>query len=992
MNRLTYFSLYSLALITLVSCAIPFNNASSDSNSEEEDNFSFSSNAALFIDESRDPVRYAIQAKDNEKLRQAIESGEKISIADNTGSLPVHMASSLNNAEALKILKKNGADLTATDGNGDAPIHLAALTDSKASLSWLLEQGIAPETLNKKGKTPAERLISSGKSLGLAILSSKGADVNYTDLSGDTLLHKAVKAINPSAVLELLKLNANPYELNSNGQTALHLSAQLSKQDEIIEAFKENGTDLNHKDASGDAAIHLSIKKLAASSQQKLIDLGADLTQLDKNGIDVMAVAVKFNNGKGIAILKNAGIAIDQYNPQGYAPIHQATVFRRKASLEALLSLGVNTEQPVEGKGTTALHLSARLGFNKIQKMLVEAGANIDARDKAGNTAVHYAARFNQAKSIKQQARDGLDINQQNYKLQTPVHVAIEAGAVGALRELTKARPDLSIRDLSGDQPLHSAIKHDRSSDIRILLKAKADPNALNRAGLPALIQSSISGDVRTIGSLVKAGARLDATDRNGFYALHRAAYAGREKAIIMLVKAGHPLNQLTPGGDTAVHLAARKERVLSIRALARVGASIDKVNAKGNTPLHTAVAKDAENSIRELLDLGANTQLRDSDGYTPLLRSVVGNKLKSADLLMTQGPKSQRDSLGNTPLLIAIQRNNNDMAKLLLRLGASAGAANFDGVKPLQLALKKGDYLLAGTLANHGADVTEPLDKQGNTACDITTDSAWTETCYGYFRDPSYLASRGRWLNLGQAKQYNFSKWFRRIPNSRVVTKDTIANIREQADFKMRYYLAFSDPDNYLTGISPPKEESYSVNKQSNESDEAYFERADFIKNNYQKGYQKQLAKYEKTKQHRLKEIGAFRQYHNNEEPSRRRVAVDINADVVQSYLRKPLKASQIDYDSFGDTFRAQLSSSDFIINIELKGREHKPYIDYLTKNGLKLPWYMTGTVDSEFFTLTHLIVPTPQGITYLPLKEGEYKYLLQRFITLRGKKTSSE
>lgn len=991
MNRLTHFALYLILLATLVSCSTLSNTSSNIASQvvEAADDFSF--NDLLFGDGSQDPVRDAIQAKDNNQLKQLLESGKTTSTKDSTGSLPVHLAAASNNTEALQLLKEHGADVTAVDGRGDAPIHLAAFADATDSLSWLLEQGIEAEARNDEGQTPAEKLIYNGKSEGLAILVAKGLDVNRADASGDTLLHKAVQASNSNAVSALLQLQAEPYSFNSKGQSALHLSAQLAKQAAVIEAFKANDVDLNHKDASGDAAIHLSIKKVAVGSQQKLIDLGADLTQADKNGIDVMAVAVKSNNAKGISMLHKAGIAIDQYNPQGYAPIHQAVVFRRKASLETLLEEGANTEQAVKNKGTTALHLSARLGFSSLQKILSAAGARMDARDKAGNTATHYAARFNHTKSLKQSIKDGSNINQQNYRRQTPAHVAIEANSSKALKALIKSGADLSLRDLSGDQPLHSALKHDHSNDVRLLLAGKADPNAVNGAGLPALFQSSLSGDVHNISYLVKAGARLNTTDRGGFYPLHRAAQAGREKAAFVLAKSGHPLEQLTPRGDTAAHIAARRGYVLTLRALAKVGANIDQINTQGNTPLHAAVAQDASQSVGELLDLGANTQLRDFDSYTPLLRAVVDNKPESVNLLMQQGPAGQRDPLGNTALLLAMQRNDDAMARLILRLGGAASEANFDGVKPLPLALQQGNYQLANDLVSHGADVTEPLDQQGNTACDITTDAAWQETCFDYFRDPTYLSSRERWLNLGQPQQYNFSKWFTRIPQSRPTTQKPIAAIREQADFKMRYYLAFSDPDNYLSELAPPEEETYAITKQNNESDEAYFERGDFITNNYQNDYQKRLAQYEGNKQHRLKEIAAFKSYHHNGKPSRRRIAVDINADAVQSYLRTPLRATKINYDDFDKIFRAQLAAPDFAIDIELKGSEYKPYIDYLAKNGLRLPWYMAGTVGSEFFTLTHIIVSTPQGHTYLPLKQNEYRYLLQRFITLRGEKSHS-
>ena len=123
----------------------------------------------------------------------------------------------------------------------------------------------------------------------------------------------------------------------------------------------------------------------------------------------------------------------------------------------------------------------------------INAGADLEARDKWKYTPLHLAAAFNQDPAvIEALLRAGADLEARDYWKRTPLHLAAAFNQDPAVIEaLLKGGADLEARDDDKDTPLHEAA---RSTED------------------PAVIEA-----------LLKAGADLETRDKNGNRPLHAA-------------------------------------------------------------------------------------------------------------------------------------------------------------------------------------------------------------------------------------------------------------------------------------------------------------------------------------------------------------------------------------------------------------------------------------------------------------------------------------
>lgn len=100
--------------------------------------------------------------------------------------------------------------------------------------------------------------------------------------------------------------------------------------------------------------------------------------------------------------------------------------------------------------GNTALHLAARKGIIAVVAPLVEAGADVNAKNKAGATPMHFAANAGHASLIRFLAEKEADISPADKQLATPLHLASAAGHFEAVETLMSLGSDANATDRDG--------------------------------------------------------------------------------------------------------------------------------------------------------------------------------------------------------------------------------------------------------------------------------------------------------------------------------------------------------------------------------------------------------------------------------------------------------------------------------------------------------------------------------------------------------------
>ncbi|MCY4496791.1 MAG: ankyrin repeat domain-containing protein [Rhodospirillaceae bacterium] len=337
-------------------------------------------------------------------------------------------------------------------------------------------------------------------------------------------------------------------------------------------------------------------------------------------------------------------------------------------------------------------------------KFCLDMGMSVDARDAEDATPLHLAAEFGMAATIEMLVDAGADIEARAYwqesiggyedKYQwTPLRVAIAFGTADNVTALIEAGAET-------EEQIGWAAVRGSPANLEALIDAGADVET-------ALFEAARSGTPAAINMLVGAGAMVTARNENGSTPLHVAAGASTVyddppdvvANIAAILEAGADIDARDEHGHTPLHLAVRGDRA-RIAALLAAGADIDAQSDNGRTPLHMAAAQsyedlDAADSgvLSALLDAGADLEARDEDGQTPL--HVAARQLDARvplEALLDAGARTEaRDQFGRTPLHLAAEVEYHewsfDNLGALLDAGADVEARDDEGRTPVHVA-----------------------------------------------------------------------------------------------------------------------------------------------------------------------------------------------------------------------------------------------------------------------------------------------------------------
>jgi tetratricopeptide (TPR) repeat protein len=207
-------------------------------------------------------------------------------------------------------------------------------------------------------------------------------------------------------------------------------------------------------------------------------------------------------------------------------------------------------------------------GDTEAVRVLLEKGANIEAKDRSQETALQVAALNGRTTVVKLLLEKGANTGAKDRFVETPLHVAAQWGQVEVARQLLDGGANIEARDDQGETPLHVAARRASIEVLKLLLDR---------------------------------GAQIEARDNNDFTPLICAAEAG---GIVHL------------GRNSYVE---KYPAVDAVNLLLDRGANIEAKSNWGQTALHRTVFHRRPDVVKALLDRGANIQAMDNHSETPL-------------------------------------------------------------------------------------------------------------------------------------------------------------------------------------------------------------------------------------------------------------------------------------------------------------------------------------------------------------------------------------
>ncbi|WP_191014558.1 ankyrin repeat domain-containing protein [Treponema zioleckii] len=684
--------------------------------------------------EGQSIVHYFVKTENEKAIEHCIKQGLSLSDEDNNGKTPLALA--YENAQdpaairiAATLLRKGAAPV-----GGDFFYFEQAVRNHNMLMRF--EDGQTPLHLATiQGHTGiVEYILKERSSISLdSILAAQ-------DIVGATPLHDAVRNGRADIVQMLLANGAKVNALDSIGKTPILLIIPKESQKNIYETLIKYKANVNQKDMYGDTVLHVAtMNQVDVSVLQLLVDNGVSVNERNKQGVTPLALAIEQNVPSHVTFYAQNGADLYAEDMKGNSPLSKALESKSPEILKTLVTK--ENASSKDSEGNTPLHIALQKNASiEYVKYIVDAGADVNARNKNGDSVLFIAVQKNKKEAGELLLDKGADIFASNMQNNSALRIALVKGS--PIQDWLITSRTLHQTDGTGNTPLHYAAEWQLSRATTSLIKKGAKINAENANGETPLFSAVKGNNQGIIQTLIDNGAVYDtssnlARDHLGNTPLHAAVKWNATKSAEKLIALGIDVDAQNLSGKTALSDTCRANKRDMAILLIKNGADVNATDSTGRTILMDAVLGRNADMIKLLLDSGAKPQIQDMYGKTAyhdaaaigdvsiinLIRNAGGNPLARDSKGDTPFSLSLRykldvikavlgtdttivDSDGNTPIHIAVEKNvSKDLLTSLLKIGYPATPRNGKGVTALNTAVTKNSRLLSQVLLEYNAD-----------------------------------------------------------------------------------------------------------------------------------------------------------------------------------------------------------------------------------------------------------------------------------------------
>jgi ankyrin repeat protein len=390
-----------------------------------------------------------------------------------------------------------------------------------------------------------------------------------------------------------------------------------------VKHYISKNVDINKKSILDETALMIATQHNQIEIVKLLIEEKADLNAVDSHGVSALIMAVIYQK-KDIAKLLIQAEADVNYEDQG--PLHWAVCFGEQTEIiKILLDKGINLK---ERNGS--LIIAASNGYIATVKLLLEAGAEINAQNRIGKTALMEAASAGNLETVKMLLQAEADISLVDENKKTALFYAKDEGHIDVVDFLIRAGAD-DAEDQKYE--LIKAIKQEDTAKVKQLIdKGTSVNDVYGEQKRTALMIAADTGNREIVKLLIDAGANINKPDNNKKTPLVYAVSKGYIELVKLFLKLLNKQNtdyDFVPCCHQALVEAADKGNIEIVKLLLQTISEIQDPNYN-SIKVHGVLDKAIENghlkTVKLLLEKGVLAPRMYFNYPADLIRGAVEN------------------------------------------------------------------------------------------------------------------------------------------------------------------------------------------------------------------------------------------------------------------------------------------------------------------------------------------------------------------------------